>query len=126
MTETKCSAGVDVSNDAFTRVRYIAQIERISSTAKADISAGRTSYLEAAEDCHAMRNQVMDEYRKLTSVQGLARAEQIKKTPPSLAALFERYAQQLFDCPYENLSAEQQQCIHHEVIEASGRSNAEV
>ena len=126
MTEAERSAGVDVSNDAHTRARYISQIQRISSTAKADLSAGRTSYLEAAEYCHAMRNQVMEEYRKLTSVQGLARAKQIKKTPPSLAALFERYAQQLFDCPYENLSAEQQQRIHHEVIEASGRSNAEV
>tara|TARA_R110000751_G_scaffold101052_5_gene195084 strand:+ start:2150 stop:2530 length:381 start_codon:yes stop_codon:yes gene_type:complete len=126
MTEAERSAGVDVSNDAHTRARYISQIQRISSTAKADLSAGRTSYLEAAEYCHAMRNQVMEEYRKLTSVQGLARAKQIKKTPPSLAALFERYAQQLFDCPYENLSAEQQQRIHHEVIEASGRSNAEL
>ncbi|MGO2242501.1 MAG: hypothetical protein ACTH5D_12165 [Halomonas sp.] len=114
------------SNDAHTRARYISQIQRISSAAKADISAGRMSYLEAAEYCHAMRNQVMDEYRKLTSVLGLARAEQIKKTPPSLATLFERYAQQLFDCAYQNLSAEQQQRIHHEVIEASGRSNAEV
>ncbi len=126
MTEEKRSAGIDVSNDAHTRARYISQIQRISSIAKADLSAGRTSYLEAAEYCHAMRNQVMEEYRKLTSVQGLARAEQIKKTPPSLAALFERYAQQLFVCSYENLSAEQQQRIHHEIIEASGRSNAEV
>ena len=126
MTEAERSVGVDASNDALTRARYISQIQRISSTAKADLSAGRTSYLEAAEYCHAMRNQVMEEYRKLTSVQGLARAKQIKKTPPSLAALFKRYAQQLFDCPYENLSAEQQQRIHHEVIEASGRSNAEV
>lgn len=79
MTEEKRSAGIDVSNDAHTRARYISQIQRISSIAKADLSAGRTSYLEAAEYCHAMRNQVMEEYRKLTSVQGLARAEQIKK-----------------------------------------------
>lgn len=78
MTEAERSVGVDANNDAHTRARYISQIQRISSTAKADISAGRISYLEAAEYCHAMRNQVMDEYRKLTSVQGLARAEQIK------------------------------------------------
>ncbi|NVF12713.1 hypothetical protein [Vreelandella maris] len=126
MTEGEHSVGIDASNDAHTRARYISQIQRISSTAKADISAGRASYLEAAEYCHAMRNKVMEEYRKLTSEQGLAKAEQIKKTPPSLADLFERYAQQLFGCSYQDLSAEQQQRIHHEVIEASGRSNAEV
>lgn len=126
MTEAERNVGADMSNDAHTRARYISQIQRISSTAKADITAGRTSYLEAAEYCHAMRNQVMDEHRKLTSTQGLAMVERIKTTPPSLIALFERYAQQLFDCSYENLSAEQQQRIHLEVIEASGRSNTEV
>lgn len=126
MAETERSANVDASNDALTRARYISQIQRISATAKANITASRISYLEAAEYCYALRNHVMDEYRKLTSAQGLAIAERIKKTPPSLADLFQRYAQQLFDCSYDNLSAEQQQRIHLEIIEASGRSNAEV
>ena len=123
MIKAKRPTNVAAINDAHTRACYIADIQRASSTAKADLATGRINSLEAAEHCYAMRNQLMAKYRNLTSVTGLATAKQIKSAPPSIADLFEQYARRLFSCSYQNLSTEQQQGVHYAVIDASGRSN---
>ena len=117
---------IDAISDARVRASYSANIQRISATIRVQVSAGRLSSIEAVEYCYEMRNKIMAEHRKLTSVQGLARAEQIKRAPPSIPDLFERYAQQTYGRSYDSLSADQQRRIHYSVIEASGRSNATV
>lgn len=117
---------IDAIKDAGTRASYAANIQRISALVRTEVAAGRISPLEAVEYCYEMRNKIMAEHRKMTSVQGLAKAESIKRTPPSIPQLFERYAQQTFGRPYDRLTPEQQRRIHYAVIEASGRSNASV
>ena len=52
-----------------------------------------------------MRNKIMAEHRKITSATGLAKAEQYKKTPPTLPKLFEKYATSKFGKSYEALTA---------------------
>lgn len=117
---------VDAIKDAKTRASYAANIQRISAMVRAEVAAGRISPLEAVEYCYEMRNKIMAEHRKMTSVQGLVKAESVKRTPPSIPQLFERYARQTYGRPYDGLSSEQQRRIHYAVIEASGRSNASV
>lgn len=67
---------------------------------------GRISAREGVEFCYEMRNKIMAEHRKLTSVPALAKAEQYKKTPPTLPQLFEKYATDTFGQSCENLSAD--------------------
>jgi hypothetical protein len=115
---------MDAINDANVRTSYMSNISRISKQAKLDVLAGKISSLEAVEYCYEMRNKIMAEHRKFTSVQGLAKAEQLKKTPPTQAQLFDKYAQKKFELDYERLTQNQKSQIHYEIIESSGRDNA--
>lgn len=117
---------MDAINDANVRTSYMANISRISKQAKLDVLAGKVSSLEAVEYCYEMRNKIMAEHRKFTSVQGLAKAEQLKKTPPTQAQLFDKYAHKKFELDYERLTQNQKSQIHYEIIESSGRDNAAV
>jgi hypothetical protein len=117
---------IDAINDANVRTSYMSNIARVSRQAKLDVKAGKISSLEAVEYCYEMRNKIMAEHRKFTSVQGLAKAEQLKKTPPSQAQLFDKYAQKKFKLNYERLNQNQKGQIHYEIIESSGRNNATV
>lgn len=115
---------LDAINDAQTRASYAANIRRMSAQVRADVAAGRLNSQAGVEFCHELRNKIMAEHRKLTSVTGLAKAEQYKKTPPTLPQLFEKYAASKFGKSYDTLSVEQKKQIHYEVIESSGRDNA--
>lgn len=115
---------LDAINDAQTRASYAVNIKRMSAQVRADVAAGKISSQAGVEFCHEMRNKIMAEHRKITSATGLAKAEQYKKTPPTLPQLFEKYATDKFGKSYGALTAEQKKQIHYEVIEASGRDNA--
>ncbi|HCG37459.1 hypothetical protein ACIGBJ_24580 [Stutzerimonas stutzeri] len=115
---------LDAISDAQTRASYAANIKRMSAQVRADVAAGRISSQVGVEFCHEMRNKIMVEHRKITSVTGLAKAQQHKKTPLTLPRLFEKYATSKFGKPYETLTNEQKRQIHYEVIESSGRDNA--
>lgn len=115
---------LDAINDAQTRASYAANIKRMSAQVRADVAAGRISSQEGVQFCHEMRNKIMAEHRKITSITGLAKAQQHKKTPPTLPHLFEKYATNKYGKSYEVLSVDQKQQIHYEIIESSGRDNA--
>lgn len=115
---------LDAISDAQTRASYAANIKRVSAQVRADVAAGKISSQVGVEFCHEMRNKIMTEHRKITSATGLAKAEQYKKTPPTLPQLFEKYAADKFGKPYDALTAEQKKLIHYEVIESSGRDSA--
>ncbi|MEH6492585.1 hypothetical protein [Halopseudomonas sp.] len=117
---------LDAISDANVRSSYSANIRRVSVAIRQEVAAGRISALEGARYCHEMRNKIMAEHRKFTSVQGLAQAERMKKTPPTIPQLFERYAKDQFGKSYESLTAEQKRRIHYTVIEAAGRDNARI
>jgi hypothetical protein len=114
---------LDAIQDAQTRSNYAANIRRLSEQVRIDVLEGRISAREGVEFCYEMRNKIMAEHRKLTSAPALARAEQYKKTPPTLPQLFEKYATDTFGQSYESLSVDQKKQIHYKVIESSGRDN---
>lgn len=60
------------------------------------VNAKKISVKEASIFCYEMRNQIMAEHRKLTSVQGLAKAEQHKKVPLSLNELLDKYSKKVW------------------------------
>lgn len=115
---------LDAIKDAQTRASYAANIKRMAEQVRKDVAAGRLSSIAGVEFCHELRNKIMAEHRKVTSATGLAKAEQYKKTPPTLPKLIEKYATSRFGKSYEALTAEQKRQIHYEVIESSGRDNA--
>jgi hypothetical protein len=117
---------MDAINDANVRASYMSNISRISKQAKLDALVGKVSLLEAVEYCYEMRNKIMVEHRKYTSVQGLAKAEKLKNVPPTQVKLFDKYAQKKFELKYELLTQHQKSQIHYEIIESSGRDNAAV
>lgn len=117
---------LDAISDAKTRASYAANIKRISAQVRAEVASGRMSSKAGVEYCYEMRNKIMAEHRKFTSAVGLAKAEQHKKTPPTLPALLDKYAIDKFGKPYDALTVEQKRMIHYAVIESSGRDNAKV
>ncbi|WAJ38199.1 hypothetical protein OU800_02875 [Pseudomonas sp. GOM7] len=115
---------LDAISDAKTRASYAANIKRISAQVRTEVASGKITSQAGVEFCYEMRNKIMAEHRKITSAVGLAKAEQYKKTPPTLPKLFEKYANEKFGKAYDTLTAEQRKLIHYEIIEASGRDNA--
>lgn len=113
----------DAISDANVRSSYTSNIKRVVTEVKQLAAAKKISVKEAAEFCYEMRNQIMAEHRKYTSVQGLALAERHKKAPPSLDQLFDKYAKKKFGKDFKSLSAQQKGAIHYEIIESSARDN---
>lgn len=114
---------IDVISDANVRNSYTSNIKRVVAEVKQLALAKKISVKEAAEFCYEMRNQIMAEHRKFTSVQGMALAERHKKSPPSLEQLFDKYAEKKFRKDFKNLTQKQKSAIHYEIIEASSRDN---
>lgn len=115
---------VDAISDASTRASYMKNIRRISEQARTDVKASRISSREAMEFCHEMRNKIMAEHRKFTSVQGLALAEKKKRIAPTIKEIIDKYSKDKFGIEYERLSAAQKDSVHYTIVESSGRDRA--
>jgi hypothetical protein len=117
---------MDAIKDAKTRASYMSNIKRISAQTLAEVSAGNISAREGVEYCQEMRNKILLEHRKFTSIQGLAFAEKKKKLPPTLHDILDRYSNRLSGRDYKNLSADQKSKVYYAILESSGRDNAAV
>lgn len=120
-TAIKFSA--DAINDANVRASYTSNIKRVTSEVKAMVKARKITVKEASEFCYEMRNKILEEHRKYTSSTGLSFAEKHKKTPPKLDDLYDKYAFKKFDRSFKELTAQQKNSIHYEIIESSARDN---
>lgn len=90
------------------------------------VNAKKISVKEASIFCYEMRNQIMAEHRKLTSVQGLAKAEQHKKVPLSLDELLDKYSKKKYGLDMKSLTGSQKNTIYYEIIESAGRDNVQI
>jgi hypothetical protein len=86
------------------------------------VAEGRLSPGQAAEEAHALRNQIMEASRIRSSDLGKAVAEQMKATGRSLAELREAYARKLFNQAFEELTPARQNKVYLELVESAGRS----
>lgn len=117
---------LDYIKDANARQAYMTNIKRISDEVKAEVASGKMTVKEGAEFCQEMRNKIMEEARAVSSAQGLAKAESLKKDGATLEALLDKYAEKLFNKKFSQLDTAQKNKVYYSIIEASGRDNAKV
>lgn len=120
---TAIKFSTDAINDANVRASYTSNIKRVTSEVKEMVKARKITVKEASEFCYEMRNKIMEEHRKYTSSTGLSFAEKHKKTPPKLDELYDKYAFKKFNSSFSELTAQQKNSIHYEIIESSARDN---
>lgn len=116
----------DCIKDANVRQGYMTNIKRISSEVVAEVRRGAITTKEGAEFCNQMRNKIMEEARAVTSAQGRAYAESLKKEGKTLQKLLDEYSQKLFKRPFSSLSEAEKNKVHYSVIESAGRDRASV
>lgn len=123
---TATKFGVDAIKDATVRKRYAAHIKEISDEVRAEVANGNMTAQDGAAYCNRMRDQVFVEYRKYTSAVGVADAERMKMNSRGFDYYLNKYAEQQFDKPFNELTEAEHNKIYYSVIESAGRSNAKV
>lgn len=116
----------DMIHDEVIRRKYQAHIKRVSAEVKAQVGSGAISVKEGAEYCNQLRDKLFVEYRKFTSPQGVARAQEIKLNAKGFDFYLNKYAQQQFGRPFLQLSETERGSVYYAVIESAGRDNARV
>lgn len=117
---------LDMIKDESVRRKYQAHIKKISTEVKTQVDSGAMTVKEGAEYCNQMRDKLFLEYRKFTSPQGVAKAQEIKLSAKGFDFYLNKYAQQKFGRPFVELSPSQRGEVYYEVIESAGRDNARV
>lgn len=113
-------------SDAAVRVRYDSGIRRMSEMVQSEVDSGKITAAEGAQFCQQMRNQIMEETRKVTSTWGLASAQNTKGQGLSLEKILDRYSDRKFSKPFAALTDAEKDQVYYAAIEAAGRSNAKV
>jgi hypothetical protein len=113
-------------SDATVRARYAEGIRRISRMVQEEVDAGRMSASEGAAFCNSMRNQIMEETRRVTSPQGLAAAQAKKAHGYTLDTILDRYSNRLFSKPFRYLTEAEKDQAYYSAIEAAGRNDVVV
>jgi hypothetical protein len=124
--ETANRIAYDMIHDEAIRRRYQAHIRRVLAEVKAQVNSGAITVKEGAEYCNQLRDKLFVEYRKFTSPQGVARAQEIKLNAKGFDFYLNKYAQQQFGRPFMDLSAAERGSVYYAVIESAGRDNARV
>lgn len=120
---TAIKFSTDAINDANVRASYTSNIKRVISEVKEVVKAKKITVKEASAFCYEMRNKILEEHRKYTSSTGLSFAEKNKKTPPKLDDLYDKYPFKKYNRSFRELTAQQKNSIHYEIIESSARDN---
>lgn len=113
-------------SDAAVRVRYDSGIRRMSEMVQSEVDSGKITAVEGARFCQQMRNQIMEETRKVTSTWGLASAQNKKGQGLGLETVLDRYSNRKFSKPFSSLTDAEKDQVYYATIEAAGRSNSTV
>jgi len=114
----------DAISEATQRENYNRNVKRVKAEVLTEVKAGRVSVKEAAEHCYEMRNKIMVEVRKMTSLQGRAVAEHRKRISPTLEKLLNDKSVAHFGRTFNELNSQQKTAIHYRTIESSARPDA--
>ena len=121
------SFGVRAQLDSAARFRYEKMVKAIPRIIQMEMQAGRWTLREAMDNAHRLRNQYLDAIRGRSSDMGRAYAESLKPSGQPLNFYIDKAARRLFpNIPPENLTQTQQSRVFLELIESSGRPNAQV
>lgn len=108
--------------DAKVRANYIQQTQRLSREYRAMVAAGTVPPEAAAQQVHALRNQILAAQRLQSSDIGLAKAVGLKKEGLTLLELTEKYARSRFGVAFESLPEASRNQVYLEIIESAGRA----
>lgn len=116
----------DMIKDESVRRKYQAHIKKVTAEVKAQVGSGVISVKEGAQYCNQLRDKLFAEYRKFTSAQGVARAQEIKLNAKGFDFYLNKYAQRKFGRTFLALSETERGSVYYAVIESAGRDNARV
>jgi len=113
----------DAIKDAEQRANYERNTKRVKELVKQQLELGKVTAKSAAEFCYTLRNHLLAETRKVTSVQGRSVVEWRKKVPPELERLLNNNAVSKYGKKFVELSSKQRDAIYYMIVESSARSS---
>ncbi|WP_233828858.1 hypothetical protein [Paraburkholderia sp. ZP32-5] len=116
----------DMISDESVRRQYQSHIKIISEDIRATVASGEMTPLEGAKFCNQIRDKLFVEYRRYTSAQGVAAAEEIKLKAKEFDFYLNKYAKGRYNRQFIDLSESERAAVYYDVISASGRDNAKV
>ena len=107
--------------DSKVRLNYLAEIRNYSAKILTEVNTGRISAHNGHLLAHEARNTIMDAMRLKSSDIGRAYAESLKAQGWTLEQLYAKYAQELFNEPFDALTDSQRNRVKLKIIKSAGR-----
>jgi len=111
----------DFIQDAKQRENYDKNTKRVKDEVKRQLKLGKVTPKSAAEFCYTMRDYLLVETRKRTSIQGRAVVEWKKKASPELEQLLNDKSLSKFGKGFAELSLNQRDIVYYMIVESSAR-----
>lgn len=110
--------------DSEVRLAYSRQIKAMADDLRAQVSRGRMSWKQAAEQAQETRNAIMEIMRSRSTPVGRAHAEAIKKVGKALNQLIAEKTQALFGetADFNSLSQSKKNQVYAEIVKSAGKS----
>jgi len=120
--------GVHLTIDPTSRQTYARQIKVMADKLRKDVTSGKITWVQAAEQAQETRNLIMEIIRGRSTPVGRAMAQQLKSEGKTLNELVARKTQQLHgnNAVFKNLSSIQQNSVYAGIVKSAGKSNPRV
>lgn len=120
--------GAHVTIDATARQAYSREIKNMAEMLRRDVSSGKISWAQAAQQAQETRNLVMEATRVRSTPVARSIAQKMKLTGFSLNELIAKYATQMYGetIVFSKLTMSQKNKIYAAVVAAAGKSNVKV
>ena len=109
--------------DSKVRVNYLAEIKAYSIKILAEVERGRLSPHDGHLLAHEARNMILNAMRLKSSDIGRAYAEGLKVRGWTLEALYAKYAEDLFNKPFDMLTDSQRNQVKLKIIKSAGKDS---
>lgn len=122
------NAGTHLTIDATARQAYSIQIQAMANELRGQVTSGRITWAQAAQQAQEARNAIMEVIRGRSTPVGRAMAERLKREGKTLNELIARKTQQLHgvSSDFTRLSATQKNAVYAEIVRSAGTSNPRV
>lgn len=122
------NTGTHLTVDVHARSIYAQEIRRMSDGLKAQVQAGRISWLQAAVEAQTARNAIMEVIRSRSTPVGRAIAESLKKDGYTLNQLVAMKTTKAYGekAVFAHLSGSQQNTVYANIVTSAGSSNLKV
>ena len=125
---TAASMGAHLETDSTARRSYAKQINAVSNSLRADVHAGKLTWLQAADQACRTRNLLMEIIRARSTPVGRAWAEKLKPTGHPFNTIVAKKTIDVFGsgANFQRLSESQKNKVYAAIVTSSGKSNVDV